>query len=637
MTSPASPAPDQPGRFLRVQIGINSSSARAAVVSVMPALEEAGVSGADLASWELALTEASVNAVENAIPSNPPKPAWMDLLFHPDAVEVRITDFTPGFDWPETAELPDPLSESGRGLYLIEACVDSVQYLRGQESNCLILVRKHSTPIPPSSQINLDIQSLSQSPNPAPPVAESTANLERVAQLESTVAELETTLGEMTEELGYNYEALVAIFRRSADLGSSLDQEEFASRVVDDLLQITDSNLAVLRLAIKKGSTLRPLIVRSPENIECNLDPLPFNKEDPKVAQTPQTTSSSAYPEPIECNAVRTRHDVWFKAADLQKHLDPLSPVGAWGVGLCHAIYTNDQLLGTLTLGRTQEDQFSAAQVNLLHTFADFLAIQLLNARLQEERLQARLLRRDLEIAANIQETLLPRTLPNCAPFSVAGSCRNALQVGGDLYDVQVVDGDGILFLIADVMGKGIPAALFGAILRSTIRSLPQLHARPAELLAATNRLLAPDLSQVDMFITATCVHLHRPTGNLTFASAGHPPALVRRSAEAPLESVGDAGLPLGVDPSATYESCSLQINSGGWVLLHTDGITETRNRKDEFYGDERLMEWLSNPGNRYKSASEFRSALRDNLDAFRDGTSLPDDETFVVAVHQSR
>jgi len=141
----------------------------------------------------------------------------------------------------------------------------------------------------------------------------------------------------------------------------------------------------------------------------------------------------------------------------------------------------------------------------------------------------------------------------------------------------------------------------------------------------------------VDMFITATCVHLHRPTGRLTFASAGHPPALVRRSSHAPLESVGDAGLPLGVDPSAKYESCSLQIQSGGWVLLHTDGITETRNPKDELYGDDRLTEWLSSPSNRFDSAATFRSALRDNLDAFRDGTSLPDDETFVVAVHQSR
>src|ERR1035441_7130378 len=117
----------------------------------------------------------------------------------------------------------------------------------------------------------------------------------------------------------------------------------------------------------------------------------------------------------------------------------------------------------------------AAAQVNLLHTFVDFLAIQMLNARLLDERTATRVTRRELEIAAEIQRSLLPAQLPSCLPFALAAACQSALQVGGDFYDVIPAGESAVLLVIADVMGKGVPAALFAAVLRTTIRSMPQL------------------------------------------------------------------------------------------------------------------------------------------------------------------
>ena len=192
------------------------------------------------------------------------------------------------------------------------------------------------------------------------------------------------------------------------------------------------------------------------------------------------------------------------------------------GHGICHAFYVANQLVGTATLGRLMADKpFTAAQVNLLHTFVDFLAIQIVNARLLDERTVARVTRRELQIAADIQRSLLPSKIPACPPFEVSAACQSALQVGGDFFDI-IPAGDGALLLvIADVMGKGVPAALFAAVLRTTIRSMPQLFDQPGELLATANRTLYPDLSRVDMFVTAKIAYLIRTRKKLSRRAPG--------------------------------------------------------------------------------------------------------------------
>ena len=231
-----------------------------------------------------------------------------------------------------------------------------------------------------------------------------------------------------------------------------------------------------------------------------------------------------------------------------------------------------DQLVGTATLGRLAANKpFTAAQVNLLHTFVDFLAIQIVNARLLDERTAARVTRRELEIAAEIQRSLLPAQLPACPPFALAAACQNALQVGGDFYDAIPAGNGAVLLVIADVMGKGVPAALFAAVLRSTIRSMPQLFSQPGELLGAANKILFPDLSRVDMFITAMLVYLDPRRGKMISASAGHCPLLLWRPGE---DRGGRARrrprFPLGIEPRAVYPQIVDAVAAGrGGAALH--------------------------------------------------------------------
>ena len=123
-----------------------------------------------------------------------------------------------------------------------------------------------------------------------------------------------------------------------------------------------------------------------------------------------------------KCARRATRQDIWFSPEEPLDTDDPLRAAMPVGNGICHAFYVADQLVGTATLGRLAADKpFTAAQVNLLHTFVDFLAIQIVNARLLDERTAARVTRRELEIAADIQRSLLPAQLPACLPFELAG------------------------------------------------------------------------------------------------------------------------------------------------------------------------------------------------------------------------
>jgi serine phosphatase RsbU (regulator of sigma subunit) len=337
----------------------------------------------------------------------------------------------------------------------------------------------------------------------------------------------------------------------------------------------------------------------------------------------------------VEIGAVRNRQDIWFDSQEPLAEDDPLRAVMPVGTGVCHAFLVADQLVGTATLGRLAADRpLTAAQVNLLHTFIDFLAIQIVNARLLDEHTAARVTRRELEIAAEIQRSLLPEMIPDCPPFALSATCQSALQIGGDFYDI-IPAGDGALLLvIADVMGKGVPPALFAAVLRSTLRSMPQLFAQPGELLGAANRTLFPDLSRVDMFATAQAAYLNPRRQEIVSASAGHCPLLVWKSGDAPAAASGESGFPLGVELQARYPQTTTTLPPGAVALLYTDGLSEMRNAAGEMLGEKRLLELLAGAAAGTGDTETGKQLLLQRLADYRGQAPLTDDQTLILIRH---
>jgi serine phosphatase RsbU (regulator of sigma subunit) len=343
----------------------------------------------------------------------------------------------------------------------------------------------------------------------------------------------------------------------------------------------------------------------------------------------------------VELEAALARHDIAFGPNRPLASNDPLARANPYATGIVRPFVARDTLIGTLTVGKNTSDQrFTAAQAKVIHTFADFLGLQLVNARLREEQLSSRLLAHELQIARNIQRSLLPKALPQLRHFGVAGYCESAHQVGGDFYDVLQLSDNSLLLVVADVMGKGVPAALFAAILHSLVRALPEWTQHPSELLARLNWHMYEELSSVDMFVTAQLVLINSRKNQMTVASAGHCPVLLAQGGNAPVRSIAPEGMPLGILPTTRFVDETLELRPPCRILLHTDGLVERRDGGDPLRAQARLERWMKESLLRDRTARQLRDELagelaRERIGADGASTALRDDQTFLIVAEQ--
>jgi serine phosphatase RsbU (regulator of sigma subunit)/anti-sigma regulatory factor (Ser/Thr protein kinase) len=591
-----SASPGQPAQrlSLRLLLACDLVEVRPAALLVRNFLSEQGLPDEELTPCELALAEACNNAIQYAPPGNQRQAVAVEAGCDPAWIELRVQDHTLGFKWPETFELPDPQRENGRGLFLIHSLMDEVEYLQGRQGNCLVMRRRR------------------KHPGGTGCVGAGT----ELQRLRRTVEEDERVIRDMASELSSCYESLAAIFRYSAEAERTSNIHDFSRRLLEDLLRITGAEWYVLRLAAEEESRLTVFAASEPALYLENL-PVP---------------TGNAGASSVESRAVRSRQDVWFDPPEGLSPGDPLAAGKPGAVGLVHPVFLGETCVGTLALGGAgSATTFTAAKVSVIHTFADFLAIQIVNARLHQERVDGLLVARELEIARHIQRSLLLKSLPELPGFELAGYCESASQVGGDFFDVIPLSDTSLLLMISDVMGKGIPAAMFAVLLRSLVRALRDLAPRPAQLLARVNHLLFQELSDVEMFITAQLVHVDLPRRRLTIASAGHCPVLMATADGAGAWAVSPEGMPLGVMKDAEFREEVVTLDRDSRVLLYTDGISEAENADGELIGHELLTEWLKHSSLAGRTAAQMKLDLVAELRQCQGNQALKDDQTFLI------
>lgn len=567
--------------ILRFALPCELKQVRHAAQTVHRFLVEQGCDEDMLTACDLALVEGCNNAIKYAPDTARTQPVLVEVTCDAAQIELRITDHTLGFEWPERVELPDPESESGRGLFLMQSLMDSAKYLRGSGENVLVLRKTR-----PSG-----------------------------STVQTAPKQDEQLVEDLLEELSSAWESLSAIFRYSAEQGKITDLEKFARRLFSDLSVIVGAEWFVFREL--RGESLLDVLAAS----EPQLD-----------SEALKLRRDNSQPDSLELEAAVSHHAVWFDEHHTFGETDPLR-VKAGARGFIHPVLVGENFIGTLAVGKNAgaaaNPIFTAGQTNVIATFAHFLALQIVNARFREEQVASRIVARELEIAGSIQQSLLLKELPQLPGFELAASCLSANQVGGDFYDVLKVDKDAVLLVIADVMGKGILAAMFAAILRTVLRASPELTGRPAALLARVNELLFEELSGMDMFITAQLVFIDAGARQLTVASAGHCPLLVVNGVG--VESFSPEGMPLGILPDTVFVEERIALPKNTRVLLYTDGVTEALNSTGERYGQERLAEWLGRLPAESRSATELKESLIAELGRFRTIPVLSDDQTFVI------
>jgi serine phosphatase RsbU (regulator of sigma subunit) len=318
---------------------------------------------------------------------------------------------------------------------------------------------------------------------------------------------------------------------------------------------------------------------------------------------------------------------------------------------ICAPLKVGERTIGVLALGSTDPMPYTAAELKLLTTLALQTATAIENARLFErtmeaarerERLmalhqQAELARAKLEgeltLAARIQGDLFPAVLPLVDGYELAARNRPARQCGGDYYDVlrlsrRELDG-GMLLCVADVSGKGLPAALVMSNMQATLRALIGRTSSLAELAGQASELLFA-ATPPEKYVTAALVELAPASGALTFVGAGHLDNLVlRASGEA--EALLSTGTPLGLfSTGAPYDQSTHQLDPGDALVLFSDGVTEAQNSDGDEFGEARLFEVLrACPG---RPGAEVIDRVFAAIDGFAAGAPQFDDITVVVA-----
>jgi serine phosphatase RsbU (regulator of sigma subunit) len=293
-------------------------------------------------------------------------------------------------------------------------------------------------------------------------------------------------------------------------------------------------------------------------------------------------------------------------------------------------ILLRDQPLGVLNVA-TEDWQFlSASDLQLLSAAGLQIAAALERARLYETaQAHSDRMERELEMARVVQASLLPQKLPDTLGFGIAADWRAAREMAGDFYDVCALAGGRTGIVVADVLDKGAPAALYMVLVRSLIRAQAERSSSPAEILTEVNRQLVAQ-SSADMFVTVFLGILDPSTCALTYASAGHPPPLLRRAAaQGDPEPLARGGPLLGVFDEVELVDATTYFSPGDLLVVYTDGATEARNPDGELFGERRLKELVRSHG--HSSAQDLLETLMSSVAAFGAEAPQSDDITVVV------
>lgn len=244
----------------------------------------------------------------------------------------------------------------------------------------------------------------------------------------------------------------------------------------------------------------------------------------------------------------------------------------------------------------------------------------------QEAELSA--IRREIAIAAEIQQRILPKKFPDWSGLDIHAEVTPAKDMGGDFYDVFVLSDGCIGFTIADVSGKSVPAAFYMAVAHTLLRANAQHTNDPAECLAAVNRMLCAH-NIPGMFVSVFYAILNPRTGEVRYANGGHPPPLLRTADGQTFPMEGGEGTVLGVMPELEYKSDVLTLTRGDLLYMCTDGVWEAFDPNRDQFGLSRLRKCLaqSEGHNAAATAAAVNSALSD----FTDGTPAHDDVTCLV------
>jgi sigma-B regulation protein RsbU (phosphoserine phosphatase) len=412
-------------------------------------------------------------------------------------------------------------------------------------------------------------------------------------------------------------------------LSSGLSLEDILASVVDAAISITRTERGVLLLANPSGQ-LETAVARNGQR--GTLRPEDIQVSQGVLRRVQASRRELVVGDAMDAEGGRAGHGESITRLDLHTvvaiPIDKKPVIEA--VDVTVAARQSD-LLGILYLdSRAPSSTFSALDREVVRSLAHEAATLIDNARLfAAARVKARL-DHDIEIASKIQQGLLPKEMPNLPDVAVAGSTLACYSVGGDCFDVIDLDRGRHGFFVGDISGKGIPAALLATLLQGIFFTTASMDIPLTAVFSRVNRYLA-ERAGGDRYATVFYGVLDQ-SGAFEYVNAGHvPPLLKRKSGK--IERLDLASFPVGMFPEAEYESASIKLEKGDFLVIYTDGVSEAVNTKTEMFEEERLQHLLETFQG--QTVEQLAETIREGVKAFTQGAPQSDDITVLVVQYK--
>ena len=411
---------------------------------------------------------------------------------------------------------------------------------------------------------------------------------------------------------------LALLYRLSQAFNSTLDLDEVLNRVMDEVVAATRAERGFVMLREADGR----LVFRAARGMERE------TIDDPEFQISRSVVERVAHEgQPLLTSNAQS--DEWLS--------DRVSVIvlGLLSI-LCVPLQLKGTILGVIYVdNRLQAGIFSPEDLELLTAIAASAAIAIENARLYQVAVEKGRMERELQVARGMQAGLLPRETPQIPGWEFATRWQPAREVAGDFYDFFPLEEGRLGLVLADVSDKGMPAALFMALCRNTIRASVSHASLPADGIAHANRLICTDAAD-GMFVTLFYAQLDPQTGEFSYVNAGHNPPLLCRPGKGAqggaLTQLMPTGMALGVLPDFSFEQRTAHLKPGEFVLLYTDGVTDATGLPGQRFGMERLQRVVLD--HQHAHAAGLVAALEAAIGDFA-GASAPFDDVAILVVRR--
>ncbi len=427
--------------------------------------------------------------------------------------------------------------------------------------------------------------------------------LEAQAELLHHAVEREAEMDSLTDELMRTTDQLVALYEVSAVARAGRDLDDVIHTCLEQAARLTGAECAVLALreAPRDGQPLRRFTFPAQAAIDADF----LERLLPALAERDAVIIANF---PDECASLLTQ-----PPASLSRLIcAPIAIAGQIDAALCALNKSSD---------------FTSGDLKLVAALADAAAGFLEREHSHRRDLAQAQLRRELEIAADMQSRLLPRDVPSLSGAQLAAASRASREVGGDFFEALALPGDQLGLALGDVTGTGVPAALLMAMAHGLLKAGLLSTRSPVEAVRQLNAGLFGDLSNAEMLLTLFAATYDSATHELRAVNCGHSPVLLcRRGAVEMWEADGP---PLGVLPDLLSAERARALQNGDVLVVLSDGFSETRDAHGKRIGIDALIDVVRRTAGR--DAASIGDALRERVETFGRGGPPEDDQTWIV------